>query len=628
MTKKKDSIHIAIIGLGPRGLSVFERFIANFQEFSSAIDANINLHLFDSNMPGVGCHSIEQPEYLLVNTVASQITQFSDASVRDAGPVFPGPSFYDWLVKHHKNTTEVPNPNAYYSRALFGKYLNWVFKYLLSSSSDLINVYHHLTAVEDISKKENGSWVLYAKDKTVNADYIFLTTGHTYKNSYRAEKDLEDQMVKLKAINPFFNVIDNPYPIKEKLSNIEKPAVVAIEGAGLTACDIVAELTVGRGGRFFYVNDKLNYQASKREPRILLISRSGIPLSARAVNQKGIGGQYKPRVMSIEKIQLLKAQHGKLDFEQHVFPLLCLEMSYVYYTTLIRNNTNQLVSDQFGSEFINAIDETAREQLVHKYFDKDQHFLWDRLENPIPKDLDQTTFVDWLFQYLREDVRNAKQGNVDNPLKAACDVLRDLRDVLRSAIDFASLSESSHLKFIQKFVPIMNRLAVGPPYTRVLEWLALMEAEILQFNLGPYPHSKIDKEKAQFCFSASTFKSQSIYADVFIKARVDMPSPLDDKSPLMQSMLRKKLVTPFKNKTYHPGGIEISPQYNIVSQNGKIIKNIWALGILTEGCKFYTFVVPRPEVNSTAIVDAGRAVRQMFAQILHKKSATKESVIY
>ena len=72
-------------------------------------------------------------------------------------------------------------------------------------------------------------------------------------------------------------------------------------------------------------------------------------------------------------------------------------------------------------------------------------------------------------------------------------------------------------------------------------------------------------------------------------------------------------VRPFRNGNFHPGGIEVNRDFNWVTRQGDVVRNAWALGIPTEGVKFYTFVVPRSGVNSTAIVDAGRAVGKMLA---------------
>ena len=57
-----------------------------------------------------------------------------------------------------------------------------------------------------------------------------------------------------------------------------------------------------------------------------------------------------------------------------------------------------------------------------------------------------------------------------------------------------------------------------------------------------------------------------------------------------------------------------------------MVCNAWALGIPTEGVKFYTFVVPRSGVNSTAIVDADRAVSKMLS-LVHPRGASRPSVV-
>ncbi|KGY07586.1 hypothetical protein [Vibrio sinaloensis] len=62
---------------------------------------------------------------------------------------------------------------------------------------------------------------------------------------------------------------------------------------------------------------------------------------------------------------------------------------------------------------------------------------------------------------------------------------------------------------------------------------------------------------------------------------------------------------------------------NVINATGDVHQNMWALGMPTEGSKFYTFIVPRPGVNSTAIVDAGKAVNALFK---HMDSSYLEEV--
>src|SRR5437870_3548758 len=116
---------IGIIGIGPRGLTVLERIVAHERTRRSG---EIEVFLFDPNPPGAGCHDPEQGDIHLVNTVAGQLTQFSDPSVIDAGPVMKGPTFFQWLQEQSGLGTSASIQNtrisadSYYPRGLFGRY--------------------------------------------------------------------------------------------------------------------------------------------------------------------------------------------------------------------------------------------------------------------------------------------------------------------------------------------------------------------------------------------------------------------------------------------------------------------------------------------------------------------------
>ena len=68
---------IAIVGAGPRGLSAAERVI----EWARKTEINVQLTLFDPYGPGGKIWRAEQPNYLLMNTVISQVTLFTDESL-------------------------------------------------------------------------------------------------------------------------------------------------------------------------------------------------------------------------------------------------------------------------------------------------------------------------------------------------------------------------------------------------------------------------------------------------------------------------------------------------------------------------------------------------------------------
>ncbi|WP_081980411.1 FAD/NAD(P)-binding protein [Vibrio sinaloensis] len=227
---------IGIIGIGPRGLSVLERIIA------SSIDTPeqpITIKTFDPNLPGSGCHDVKQPDHLLVNTVSSQITMFADHTVKHIKNVISGPTFYQWLSvqKHLNNYPSQVLPNEYYSRASFGKYLNWVFRYLIDMAPPHVTVEYQPLQVVDLEKVNSAIWHLIDEHNGVTeVDYLYVTTGHT--NARNNTQDTPQE-------------ITNPYPVKAKLHSITEQHTVAIQGLGLTTCDILAELTIGHGGTLF-----------------------------------------------------------------------------------------------------------------------------------------------------------------------------------------------------------------------------------------------------------------------------------------------------------------------------------------------------------------------------------------
>ena len=601
---------IGIIGVGPRGLALLERIVANERQRPSG---QIEILLFDSNLPGAGCHDPAQSDLHLVNTVAGQLTVFADASVLDAGPVVEGPSFHQWLNQQRDIGAGDPlvgaraSPDGYYPRSLFGRYLQWAFRYVCALAPPHVRII--VKAAEVIrAHRDDDAWLLETAAATMRVDYLFLTTGHTKPSRRIAERPA--------SAGRGTRVVDDPYPIQQSLAAVEPAKTVAIEGMGLTSFDVLAELTLGRGGRFVTdaAGDK-HYVRSGREPRIIVFSRSGIPLSARAVNQKGISNQYRARFLLLQHVREMRAGR-KLDFVADVLPLLVADMELAYCDAWLRERGDVAGADEFCRRFA-AGDERDRRQLVERKIPESDRFSWQRLVSPVPESALQGrhAFGRWLREHLLADVREARKGNRASPLKAACDVLRDLRDNLRAAIEFGGLTEASHRWVLAEFMPVMNRLAVGPPETRVSELLALIAAGVVEADFGPGAECRAPVDGGPMRIAATRWAGHSVEVDALVKARISMHSPQDDASPLLRGLLADGHVRLFCNGDFHAGGIEIDRAHNWVSRNGSVVRNAWALGIPTEGVKWCTFVVPRPGVNSTALADAGRAVAAMLADM-------------
>ncbi|MGE5830040.1 MAG: FAD/NAD(P)-binding protein, partial [Micromonosporaceae bacterium] len=61
-------MRIAVIGVGPRGLSAFERIVSHAQRGGPSVE----VLLIEPGPLGSGTHGTNHPDYVLLNTIAAQ----------------------------------------------------------------------------------------------------------------------------------------------------------------------------------------------------------------------------------------------------------------------------------------------------------------------------------------------------------------------------------------------------------------------------------------------------------------------------------------------------------------------------------------------------------------------------
>ncbi len=122
----------------------------------------VTVHVVDPGPPGSGrVWRPTQSRQLLMNTVASQVTVYTDASVRIDGPLEEGPSLYEWARALESGTLEgapdagaglgaevlaearVLGPDTYPTRALYGSYLTWAFGRVVANAAAHVRVRTH-----------------------------------------------------------------------------------------------------------------------------------------------------------------------------------------------------------------------------------------------------------------------------------------------------------------------------------------------------------------------------------------------------------------------------------------------------------------------------------------------------
>ncbi|WP_375414015.1 FAD/NAD(P)-binding protein [uncultured Bradyrhizobium sp.] len=594
-----SSFQLAIIGGGPRALTILERLLEHKERMPR--NAMLNVLVIDPGNLGEGSHPTDQANHLLINTLASQVTMYPP---RIAGEADTGTSLLDWAAAQGyrrfadeyriAREPQEESLSEHLPRLLLGRFLAAFGREVISALPGNIRVQHVRARATDI-RYEGGDYAIELdNEQTLLASHVILAMGHGHRAPTADDRRLATFAQAGRAANPHLAYYASPYPISE-LDTIADGKRVAIQGLGLTAHDVVSALTIGRGGVYREDHGKMVYRPSGREPRLWLCSRHTLPFAARGINQKGRTGRHICQFFTRQAVKHVAGKrHAQIDFESQLLPLVIKEMAYAYRVAE-------------GGEPIDArgFEPTPEEvRLIRR-------ILWP-LEDL--KFRSSTEFRNWFLARIKEDLQEAYRGNCTSGVKAATDVLRDAREGFREAVEFGGLTPASHRYFLEQFNPIINRVSFGPPLRRNEEWIALFEAGILDVAGGPV--TRIETPEDDCVFHVASDCSGYIGVDAVISARLDNYSPLTDCAPLSAKLLRRGLVRPFMNGEYHPSGIDIDANLRVKDAGGTVQRRLWAVGFVVEGPHFYTHALPRPGIASRQTADAEHIALALYDDIV------------
>ncbi|MEV6973413.1 FAD/NAD(P)-binding protein [Kitasatospora sp. NPDC093806] len=631
-------LRICVIGAGPRGLSVLERLCAN--ERTSPAGCTVTVHLVDPAAPGPGrVWRTDQSRHLLMNTVASQITVYTDDSVRIEGPVEPGPSLYEWarsLAKgEHPAGDEQPagyddqtlaeaadlGPNSYPTRAFYGHYLHDAFRAVLAAAPPTVTVRVHRSravAMTDAHGAPGGPQGVRLEDGTRlnRLDAVVLAQGHlparpTPREARTAALARTHHLTYVTPANP------------ADLRVAARPGqAVLLRGLGLNFFDHMALFTLGRGGHFERVDDALVYRPSGTEPRLYATSRRGIPYHARGENEKGASGRHLPRLLTPELVAGLRerARRGEpVRFGADLWPLISREVEAVYYGALLTAKARGAERPAFTERFLTAADPAA---LLDAYgVPEAERWSWERLSRPYAgrEFTDRADFRDWLLDHLRRDVAEARAGNLSGPLKAALDVLRDLRNEIRLAVDHGGLEGGSHRDDLEGwYTPLNAFLSIGPPAERIEQLIALVEAGVLEL-LGPGTEIRIDPVDPAFTARSTAVPGPCVRASVLVEARLPEPDLRRTEDPLLRHLLDTEQCAAYRiggdhGSSYETGGLAVTERpYRLLDARGRAHPRRFAYGVPTESVHWVTAAGIRPGVDSVTLGDSDAIARAVLA---------------
>ncbi|MEV6954743.1 FAD/NAD(P)-binding protein [Streptomyces sp. NPDC051183] len=621
-------LDVCLIGAGPRGLSVLERICAQAAEGG---EEPITVHVVDRCPPGPGqVWRTDQSQHLLMNTVASQVTLFTDESVTLKGPLSPGPSLYEWARfltlmgpvddwNHPESVmaeARALGPDSYPTRAFYGHYLEWVFRRVVKTAPDRVRTVVHgsgAVALDDDPGTGTQSVRLADGTRLDGLHAVVLAQGHVPVRDSRTQRERAAF-----ARRNGLHYVTPVNPAEADLTAVRPGETVALLGLGLNFFDYMALFTHGRGGRFERQGERLVYLPSGREPKLVAGSRRGMPFHSRGENQKGAHGRHIPLVLTPDTVRALQSRsrrEGGLDFRRDLWPLVARETETVYYTALLAAEGRHTEAGALRTAYLGASPGSSREEEILDRFGiaADRRWDWARIAKPYDGEVFSAPedFRGWLLDHLREDLAAAREGNVDGPLKAALDVLRDLRNEIREIIDHAGLTGGSYHRDLDGwYTPLNAFLSIGPPASRIEEAIALIEAGVLDV-LGPEARLlPLSDAEGAFTVESALVPGSLVRAGTLIEARlpeIDLRSTAD---PLLLHLIGTGQCRPYRipgpgDETHETGGLDVTrAPFHVVDAAGRPHPRRYAYGVPTEWVHWVTAAGIRPGVDSVTLQDS------------------------
>ncbi|MFC5473750.1 FAD/NAD(P)-binding protein [Paraherbaspirillum soli] len=606
----QPALRVGIIGLGPHGLVILERLLKVAERDPSR---TLAITVFEPNQPGVGLHGVDQPDYLLLNTIASQLGMYPDGPAlasKDPRDGRQGPDFLAWCHKagiHVDDNGQVTvdggrpvQATDFLPRRLLGEYLTHVFDALMDDKPEHVSIHlYNERATRVVKGVDQDSYLLEGESGIqARVDRLFIAIGHS------------DPQPTQHAQASSKRTIRNVYPMPESFIDIPPGARVGLEGFGLVAMDALAALSAGRGGRFERNGGQVRYIASGQEPRITLFSRCGLPFRVRPETAAG-RAKHQALLMTPARIAQLRADRPdqRLDFDQDVLPLMLAEMRAVYHLTKMAQRHTHARQVLYAELRQAAQIDLASLLAILDHLDADDTEAFDprqHLLHKLPDGLQDRDYAAWVRRYIEADLEQGLRGLHASPLKAALEVWRDLRDALRSVVDFHGLTTDSHRRFFSTYAGLVNRTVAGPQKERHQDLLALIDAGIVTIAAGVKSSLRFDPENEHHLLEIGQSERTTLTLDWIIEARAVTDGLISSNSPVIRDLHRAGLL---RATVASPGldAVDVDPDHHPYDASGQAIQSLWLFGPMIEGATYYNHYVPSAGAFSRAFADAHRA---------------------
>ena len=616
---------IVFIGGGPRTAGVLERIAANRPDVFAG---PLRIHVVEPHVPGSGrIWRYDQDPGLLLNSMAADITMFTDESVDCEGPAVPGPGLAEWaagvLDASIIDVPDFPQPlwdqlraltgTTFPTRQLQSQYLEWFFRRASRSLGGSVTV-HRTTALGITPRAGGGYGVELGNGRSLHADIVVTALGHTDSRPDAASAgftDFADRHGGFHAAPSYTTDVD--------YSPIAAGQDVIVAGMGLAFVDLLVLLMEGRGGRFEETDDGgLRYLPSGREPRLWAGSRRGVPYHSK-ISAALRGHAPGPlRFFTAVAVDALLDAHGELDFPQHLWPLIAKEAGYSYYRELLTGSPERAAMEweEFSARYA-EVDwySGGRADLVAAAVpDPGLHLDLERLDRPF----DGVHFAghqelqDAVASYIETDLSLRDGPDHPETLALFLALLHIYMEVGR-VVPAERLNAKSQQVIHGWWHGFFSFVDSGPPPHRLRQMLALHRAGLLQF-LGPGLEVSTDETSGTFR-AASRQSGVSVSAKALVEARLPSTSVARSLNPVLASLhgsglgSEQQLLT--SDGIHSTGKLLVSATHQLVDSHGAAQPTLFGVGPGTSGWGAGAFA--RPNTNAAPFRENDAVARSVLA---------------
>ncbi|MGW2091042.1 FAD/NAD(P)-binding protein [Promicromonospora sukumoe] len=667
MSEQEPALFDAVIvGGGPRAVAVVARLAARRRPdapWGAPPDETLpvlRVAVVDRVEVGAGATwRTDQSPLLLNNTWAARTTVHADASTPMTGPVVTGPDLVDWARVATSGTASRPDtawaldearglgPGSYPTRRLQGAYyLDQLDEAARRGSIEVVPV--HGTVVDVCTPRPGLREVVLGPDpatasasptpRTLTAPVVVLAQGMIQARRSPGTERFADA-----ARAHGLVYVEPGMPAERDWSAVPAGEDVLVAGLGANFFDVLALLTVGRGGRFVdagtgsptdaagrscddggadgpHAGDPLRYVPSGAEPHLLAGSRRGLPYRGKGALADGLPAPYVARIATRERFGALAARaDGRpvLDLARDVWPLLAAELVLAHLTALAEHRPAALrpgLTPEALAGLLDGSDDPVREAaaLVVDLADAVDPARADR-----PPPVASADWPAWVEGWVR-----AEQESVASPRTSPRARVNQAMETLRGEVarlTRAGVVDGASLEAFGEgvLIPLGLALASGPPPRRTAQLLALVRAGVVEL-LGE--DTRIEVEDGAFVGRSRVRDVVRTRALIETRMHRGAVSPTDD--PLLRALLdsgraRRHPLPTAAGGTVESESLDVTRDgCALVDAAGTADERVVVLGIPAEAVQRGSAIGASPGVPSPLLAGADVAAARILGVVV------------